>query len=52
MAARQGGPLMLVTGALGDPARAYLKATKPTQGFVMGGLDEGVVTSVFGQASH
>jgi hypothetical protein len=52
MAARQHGPLLLASGGLGDALRAYLKTTKPTSGYVVGGLADGVVTAVFGQPSH
>lgn len=52
MAARQRGPLVLASGGLGDALRGYLKTTKPTSGYVVGGLDDGVVTSVFGQPAR
>ena len=52
MAARQRGPLLLASGGLGDALRSYLNTTKPTSGYVVGGLDDGVVTAVFGRPSH
>lgn len=52
MAARSSGPLLLVTGGVGDALRAYLGATRPGSGWVVGTIDEGLVTAVFGHPSH
>jgi putative cell wall-binding protein len=52
MAARNGGPLLLVTGGVRDPLRGYLTATRPGAGWVVGSIDEGLVTAVFGHPSH
>jgi putative cell wall-binding protein len=52
MAARQGGPLLLATGGLGDATRSYLKDVQPGSGFVMGALDDGIVREIFGQSAH
>ena len=52
MAAKRRGPLLLASGGLGDAMRSYLKSTTPDAGYVMGGIDEGVVTAIFGQPSR
>lgn len=52
MAARAGGPLLLVTAGVGDALRAYLGAARPAGGWVVGAIDEGLVAAVFGHPSH
>lgn len=52
MAARAAGPLLLVTGGVGDALRSYLMGTRPESGWVVGGIDEGLVAAVFGRPSH
>ena len=52
MAGARKGPLLLVSGALGDEARAYLEATKPAAGYVMAALPDTLVRSIFTQSAR
>jgi putative cell wall-binding protein len=52
MAAKLGGPLLLATGKVGEPLRAYLSGLTVRSAYVMAGLDEGLSRLLFTQPSR